>query len=295
MLNKVIVKAPAKINLTLDVVGRRENGYHDLRMIMQTIDIYDELTIMHTGSPQIELTMDKDLPDKIAPEQNLVYKAAKLMQKQYQLPYGFKIHLKKNIPAAAGLAGGSADCAATLLGINHLCGLSLDKEELCKLGVTLGADVPFCIKQGTMLAEGIGEILTPLPALPPLWAVLIKPDFPISTAHVYQSIDYRLLMYHPDTQRAVDAISRRDVITLAQNLSNVLETVAFKEHPELADLKELFLQNGAIGSLMSGSGPTIYGLYQDEILARIAYKTAVEKFPEYEVLICQTKAPKGIK
>lgn len=295
MLNKVTMKAPAKINLTLDVVGRRENGYHDLRMIMQTIDIYDELTIVHTGSPQIELAMDKELPDKIAPEQNLVYKAAKLMQKQYQLPYGFKIHLKKNIPAAAGLAGGSADCAATLLGINHLCGLSLDKEELCNLGVTLGADVPFCIKQGTMLAEGIGEILTPLPDLPPLWAVLIKPDFPISTAHVYQSIDHRLLMYHPDTPRAVDAISRRDMITLAQNLSNVLETATFKEHPELADLKEFFLQNGAIGSLMSGSGPTMYGLYQDEILARIAYKTALEKFSEYKVLICQTKVPKGTK
>ena len=292
MLNKITVKAPAKINLTLDVVGKRENGYHDLRMIMQTIDIYDELTIEHTGSPQITLTMNKELPDKIAPEQNLVYKAAKLMQKQYQLPYGFQIHLEKNIPAAAGLAGGSADCAATLLGINHLCGLSLDKEELCDLGVTLGADVPFCIRQGTMLAEGIGEVLTPLPDLPPLWAILIKPDFPISTAHVYQSIDHRRLTYHPDTSKAVDAISRRDVITLTQNLSKVLETVAFSEHPELADLKEFLHQNGAIGALMSGSGPTMYGLYQDEILARIAYKTALEKFPSYEVLICQTKIPK---
>lgn len=292
MLNEVKMKAPAKINLTLDVVGKRENGYHDLRMIMQTIDVYDELTLIHTGSPRIELTMDKELPDKIRPEQNLVYKAALLMQKEYQLPYGFKIHLKKNIPAAAGLAGGSADCAATLLGINHLCGLALDKDELCRLGVTLGADVPFCIRQGTMLAEGIGEILTPLPELPPLWALLVKPDFPISTAHIYQSIDHRHLTYHPDTSRAVDAISRRDVITLAQNLSNVLESVAFREHPELADLKDFFLQNGAIGSLMSGSGPTMYGLYQDEILARIAYKTALEKYPDYDVLLCQTKLPK---
>ena len=292
MLNKVTIKAPAKINLTLDVIGKRENGYHDLRMIMQTIDLCDELTIIHTGSPQITLTMDKELPDKIAPEQNLVYKAAKLMQEEYQLPYGFDIQLKKNIPAAAGLAGGSADCAATLLGINHLCGLSLDKEELCDLGVTLGADVPFCIKQGTMLAEGIGEILTPLPDLPPLWTVLIKPDFPISTAHVYQRIDHRHPSYHPDTSKAVDAISRRDVITLAQNLSNVLEAVTFEEHIELADIKEFFHQNGAIGALMSGSGPTMYGLYQDEILARIAYKTAVDKFPEYEVIICQTRLPK---
>lgn len=295
MLNEVKMKAPAKINLTLDVTGKRENGYHDLRMIMQTIDVYDELSIIHTGSPRIELTMDKELPDKIKPEQNLVYKAALLMQKHYQLPYGFKIHLKKNIPSAAGLAGGSADCAATLLGINHLCGLSLDKDELCKLGVTLGADVPFCIRQGTMLAEGIGEILTPLPDLPPLWVLLVKPDFPISTAHVYQSIDHTHLMYHPDTPRAVDAISRRDVITLAQNLSNVLENVAFREHPELADLKDFFLQNGAIGSLMSGSGPTMYGLYQDEILARIAYKTALEKHPDCDVLLCRTRVPQKDK
>lgn len=292
MSNKITMKAPAKINLTLDVVGQRPNGYHDLRMIMQTIDIYDELTIKVTGSPQIELTMSKDLPDKIPSEKNLVYKAAELMQKQYQLPYGFQIHLTKNIPAAAGLAGGSADCAATLLGINQLCELSLDKEQLCELGVTLGADVPFCIKQGTMLSEGIGEILTPLPDLPPLWALLIKPDFPISTAEVYQKLSWKRLTYHPDTARAVDAISRRDVITLAQTLSNVLETVAFKEYPELAELKDFFLQNGAIGSLMSGSGPTTYGLYQDEILARIAYKTALEKYPDWEILLCQTRIPK---
>lgn len=291
MLNKVTMKAPAKINLTLDVVGERPNGYHELRMIMQTIDLCDELTITHTGSPQIELTMDKELPEPIPPEKNLVYKAAKLLQKQYQLPYGFQIHLSKNIPAAAGLAGGSTDCAATLLGINHLCGLSLTKDELCELGVTLGADVPFCIKQGTMLSEGIGEILTPLPAIPPLWALLIKPDFSISTADVYQNLQWKRLGYHPDTTKAVDAISRQDVISLAQNLSNVLEVVTFPEHPELAELKDFFLQNGAIGSLMSGSGPTTYGLYQDEILAHIAFKTAKEKYPNYDILLCQTKIP----
>lgn len=291
MLNKITIKAPAKINLTLDVVGERPNGYHDLRMIMQTIDLYDELTIMHTGSPEIRLTMDKELPDSIPAKENLVCKAARLIQKQYKLPYGFQIDLKKNIPAAAGLGGGSADCAATLLGINHLCGLSLTKEELCELGVTLGADVPFCIKQGTMLSEGIGEILTPLPSLPPLWTLLIKPDFSISTAYIYQNLYWKRLGYHPDNARAVDAISRQDVIALAQNLSNVLETVAFAEHPELAELKDFFLKNGAIGSLMSGSGPTTYGLYQDEILARIAYKTAKEKYPDYEILLCQTKIP----
>lgn len=288
MFNQVIIKAPAKINLTLDVIGRRANGYHDLRMIMQTIDICDELTIMHTGSPQIALTMNKELPDKIAPEENLVYKAAQLMQSQFSLPYGFQIHLTKNIPAAAGLAGGSSDCAATLLGINKLCGLSLTKNELCEIGVKLGADVPFCIQKGTMLSEGIGEILTPLPELPSLWVLLIKPDFPISTGYVYSHLDLEHLNYHPDTMKAIDAISRCNVVELGQTLSNVLETVAFAEHPVLAELKEFFLQNGSIGALMSGSGPTTYGLYQDEILAHIACKTAKEKYPDYEVHLCKT-------
>lgn len=291
MFQEVQIKAPAKINLTLDVIGKRPNGYHELRMIMQTIDIYDELSIMHTGSPDIVLTMNKELPDKIKPEQNLVYKAAKLMQEHFSLPYGFQIHLTKNIPAAAGLAGGSSDCAATLLGINKLCGLSLTKDELCELGVTLGADVPFCIKKGTMLSEGIGEILTPLPNLAPLWVVLIKPNFSLSTGYVYTHLNLNHLNYHPDTSRAVDAISRHDSVTVGQTLSNVLETVAFEEYPVLGDLKEFFLQNGSIGSLMSGSGPSTYGLYQDEILATIAYRTAKKKYPAYDVFLCQTKLP----
>ena len=142
-----------------------------------------------------------------------------------------------------------------------------------------------------MLSEGIGEKLTPLPDLPPLWVLLIKPDFSISTAYVYQNLHWKRLAYHPNTVGAADAINRRDVIGLAKTLSNVLETVAFPEHPELPEIKDFFLQNGAIGSLMSGSGPTIYGLYQDEILANIACKTAQEKYPEYETLLCQTKIP----
>lgn len=291
MLNKITIKAPAKINLTLDVIGDMPNGYHELRMIMQTIDLCDELTIAHTGSPKIELSMDKELPEPISDEENLVYKAAQLIQKRYQLPFGFQIHVTKNIPVAAGLAGGSTDCAAALLGINHLCGLSLTKDELCEIGASLGADVPFCIKQGTMLAEGIGDDLTPLPALPRLWALLIKPDFSISTAHVYQNLHWKRLSCHPNTAEAIDAIKRQDVIGLAKHLSNVLETVAFPQHPELPEIKDFFLQNGAIGSLMSGSGPTIYGLYQDEILARIACKTAQEKYPHCEILLCQTKIP----
>lgn len=290
-MNEITIKAPAKINLTLDVTGRRPNGYHDLRMVMQTIDLYDVLTITQTGQPGIRLTMNKELPDRIPPEKNLVYRAASLMQKKFSLTGGLKIHLEKQIPAAAGLAGGSADCAATLLGINQLYDLVLTKDELCEIGVALGADVPFCICQGTMLSEGIGEILTPLPSLPPLWAILIKPDISVSTAYVYQHLNLSGLTCHPDTERIIDCIERKDAAGIARQLSNVLETVTIPEYPILSELKDFLLQNGAIGALMSGSGPTTYGLYQDEILAQMAYRTARNTYPDYDVILCQTKLP----
>lgn len=289
--NSIKIKAPAKINLTLDVTGRRPNGYHDLRMIMQTIDLYDEITISKLNEDEIRLSMNKELPDKIPPEKNLVWKAASLMKENYNIAGGFSIYLEKNIPAAAGLAGGSSDCAATLLGINELCGLGLSLDELCELGVRLGADVPFCIRKGTMLSEGIGEILTPLPALSPLWTLLIKPDISVSTAYVYTHLNLPALTSHPDTEYMLDCISRRDDAGLAKGLANVLETVTIPEYPVLAELKEFFLKEGAIGSLMSGSGPTTYGLFQDEILARMALKKAQEKYPDYDIVLCQTRLP----
>lgn len=290
-MNEIKIKAPAKINLTLDVLGRRENGYHDLEMIMQTIDIYDEITIKKTGTPQIQFSMNKELPDKLPAEKNLVYRATKLMQEKYSLPYGFDIYLEKNIPSAAGLAGGSSDCAATLLGINELCGLGLRKDKLCEIGVTLGADVPFCIQKGTMLSEGIGEILTPLPSLPPLWTLLIKPDISVSTAYVYTHLELDKIASHPDTKLVIDAINRKDAVTLAQNLGNVLETVTIPEYPVLKELKDFFLRNGAIGALMSGSGPTTYGLFQDEILATMALRTAQKNYPDFDVILCKTRIP----
>ena len=261
MINTIKVKAPAKINLTLDVKRRRNDGYHELKMIMQTIDICDELTITETGAADIELTLE-GFPENLPKEDNLVYKAAKLMQETYSLPSGFSIHLKKEIPTAAGLGGGSSDCAATFLGINELFKLHLSKEELCDLGVTLGADVPFCIYRGTMLAEGIGEILTPLPTLTPLWIVLLKPEISVSTGEVYENLNLRYVYYHPNTKMAIDAIAHRDYVSLGQNLANVLETVTIDKHPILSDLKEFLLQSGALGALMSGSGPTVFGFFK---------------------------------
>lgn len=291
MTDTLKIKAPAKINLTLDVTGRRANGYHDLRMIMQTIDVYDELTITRIPETEIHLSMDKELPDKIPPEKNLVWKAADLIQRHCSIPGGFSIYLEKNIPAAAGLAGGSSDCAATLLGINELCQLGLTTSQLCDLGVTLSADVPFCIQKGTMLSEGIGEILTRLPDLSPLWTLLIKPDISVSTGYVYTHLNLNRLTNHPDTEHMLDCISRRDDTGLARGLANVLETVTIPKYPVLAQLKKFFLAEGAIGSLMSGSGPTTYGLFQDEILARMALRKAKEQYPDYDIILCQTKLP----
>lgn len=292
MSEVITIKAPAKINLSLDVTGQRANGYHDLRMIMQTIDLYDELTIRKEAEPGIHFSMNKELPDHIPPEKNLVWKAAKLLTEHCGIKDGLDIYLKKNIPAAAGLAGGSSDCAAALSGINELCELGLTTGQLCELGVTLGADVPFCIEKGTMLSEGIGEILTRLPDLSPLWVLLIKPDISVSTGYVYTHLKLDKLTDRPDTEHLIECIRRHDDASLARGLSNVLETVTIPEYPILNELKQFLTDNGAIGSLMSGSGPTTYGLYQDEILARMAQKKAQVNYPDYDIILCRTRIPK---
>ena len=250
-MKTVTIKAPAKVNLTLDVTGKRPNGYHDLKMIMQTISVFDEIKLSLTEEEKIDLHMNKELPDKIPAEKNLVYKAAALMKEKFDIKGGFDIELQKNIPAAAGLAGGSSDCAATLIAINEVCELGLTTQELCDIGVKLGADVPFCIRKGTMLSEGIGEILTPLTPFKDVWVVLVKPDISVSTAYVYTHLDLPNLKYHPDTEKAIECIGNGDISGLSNVLSNVLETVTVPEYPVLTEIKEFLVQNGAEGSLMS--------------------------------------------
>ena len=287
MGNILIKKTPAKINLTLDVTGKLENGYHTLSMIMQSIDVCDELS-EKTADETILFSMNKDLPDKIPAEKNLVYKAAKLMKDTFKIDGGFKIHLTKNIPAAAGLAGGSSDCAATLIGINELCGLGLDIEKLCEIGVKLGADVPFCIRKGTMLAEGIGEILTPLAPLTGIPVLLIKPNISISTPYVYKHLKLNELDYHPDNKAVISYIKDNNIKKIAASLSNVLETVTIPENPIIAELKHYLTENGAIGSLMSGSGPTTFGIFENMETAKKAYEKAKADFPDFDVVLCQT-------
>ena len=274
--------------MTLDVTGKLENGYHTLSMIMQSIDVCDELSFEKTADETILFSMNKDLPDKIPAEKNLVYKAAKLMKDTFKIDGGFKIHLTKNIPAAAGLAGGSSDCAATLIGINELCGLGLDIEKLCEIGVKLGADVPFCIRKGTMLAEGIGEILTPLTPLTGIPVLLIKPNISISTPYVYKHLKLNKLDYHPDNKAVISYIKDNNIKKIAASLSNVLETVTIPENPIIAELKRYLTESGAIGSLMSGSGPTTFGIFENMETAKKAYEKAKADYPDFDVVLCQT-------
>jgi len=269
MMHEIELKARAKINLALDVLSRREDGYHNVRMVMQTVDLYDYITIRKTKSPGIKLKSDyKWLPED---ERNIAYKAAKLMFDSYSIDEGILINIHKKIPVAAGLAGGSADAAAVLVGLNKLFDLKKTKKELMDLGYQLGADVPFCILRGTALAEGIGEKLTQLPSMPFFYVVIAKPLFSVSTAYVYQNLDLNNLSYHPDIEEVIKGIQMGDLEHIAKNLGNVLETVTIKEHPEINDIKKKMIEFGALGALMSGSGPSVFGLYKDKKEAQAAY------------------------
>ncbi len=289
--NTIKIKAPAKINLTLDVTGRRNDGYHNLEMVIQTISVYDELEISilpENPEKPIIFNMDKELPDKIPPEKNLVYKAASVMKEKYNIKNSFNIFLKKNIPAAAGLAGGSTDCAATLTAINRLCQLGLTDEELCQTGVSLGADVPYCIKKGTMLSQGIGDILSPLPVLGQIWIVLINPGISVSTAYVYKQLELDKFPCHPGTDKMIKAIQDNNIQHIASCLFNVMETVTIKEYPVLDEIKKYLSDNGAEGALMSGSGPTIFGIFENEDKAKAAYHKAKKVYSNFNIILCHT-------
>ena len=263
------IKAYAKINLGLDVVQKLPNGYHEVKMIMQTIGIYDELTLEKTDAG-IYLTTDSgELPTD---ENNLIYRAAKLMQQTCQIKEGVRIHLKKTIPIAAGMAGGSTDAAATMKGMNNLFGLGLSVPELMKLSVPIGADVPYCILGGTALAEGIGEKLTPLPAAPSCHVLIAKPDISVSTKYVYEHLDSAGIPHHPDIDGIASAIRAGSLPGILERLENVLEAVTIPLHPVIADLKKRMLELGAAGSLMSGSGPTVFGIFTDRKKAADAYE-----------------------
>lgn len=257
------LRAYGKINLGLDVVGKREDGYHEVRMIMQTVGIYDKVVMEQAGEPGIYV--ETNLPYVPNGEGNLAYRAAKLLMDEFGVQEGLRVNIRKFIPVAAGMAGGSTDAAAVLVGVNRIFGLGLTKKELMKRGVTIGADVPYCILRGTALAEGIGEILTTLPPAPPCHVVLAKPQISVSTKAVYGKLRVGELRpeQHPDIGGMVNAIKSGDLDGIISRLGNVLETVTVPDHPEITVIRELMLANGADGALMSGSGPTVFGLFKD--------------------------------
>lgn len=268
-MNEYQLKAYAKINLGLDVVRRLENGYHEVKMVMQTVGIYDELTLKRRESGIVVTTDSGELPTN---EDNLIYKAAKLMTERYGIKAGVSIHLQKNIPIAAGMAGGSTDAAATMKGMNELFDLGCTKQELMELGVQIGADVPYCVMGGTALAEGIGEKLTALTPAPDCFVLVAKPDINVSTKYVYEHLDAAGVEKHPDIDGMVKAIEEGSLQGVLDRMENVLEGVTVPAYPIIDTIKNRMKELGALNSLMSGSGPTVFGIFTEEEKARNAYE-----------------------
>lgn len=272
MIKHLSLKAYGKINLGLDVLRRREDGYHEVRMIMQTVGIFDRIDLAREEQPGIRIETNLFyLPTN---ENNLVYKAANLLMEEFSISEGVSIQLRKFIPVSAGMAGGSSDAAAVLFGINKMFRLGLTIRQLMERGVKIGADVPYCILRGTALSKGIGEILTPLPAAPQCQVLIAKPAINVSTRFVYTNLHADQLKpeQHPDIDSILEGIRHRDIRQVAANLGNVLETVTIKEHPVIQEIKDKMLGYGAAGSLMSGSGPTVFGLFTDPAAAEQAFE-----------------------
>ena len=264
---KFQIKAYGKINLGLDVLGKLPSGYHEVRMVMQTVGIYDELTFEKTEDG-IEIITDA--AELSTGEDNLIYKAARLMKEKYHIREGIRIHLQKNIPIAAGMAGGSTDAAAAMKGISRLFDLDAGLLELMEAGVEIGADVPYCVIGGTALAEGIGEKLTPLELAPECYVLVAKPDINVSTKYVYEHLDMGKIEKHPDIDGMVEAIGIGSLQGILDRMENVLETVTIPAYPVIGQLKQRMKELGAVNSLMSGSGPTVFGIFLEKQAAELA-------------------------
>ena len=254
------LRAMAKINLALDVLGKRPDGYHDVRMIMQTISMYDALDIQIKKEPGIELSTN--LPYVPADSRNLAYKAADLLMQEFHIKEGLQIHLEKFIPVSAGMAGGSSDAAAVLVGVNNLFRLGLSREELMKRGSTLGADIPYCVMRGTALAEGIGEKLTPLPSVPECFVLVGKPPVSVSTKAAYESLRLDAIDQRPDIDGMIESLKAGDLRGITSRMQNVFQPGISEAHPVIGDIIKLMEENGAMKAIMSGSGPSVFGIYE---------------------------------
>ncbi|MCR4568563.1 MAG: 4-(cytidine 5'-diphospho)-2-C-methyl-D-erythritol kinase [Pseudobutyrivibrio sp.] len=268
-MDKIDIKALAKINIGLDVTGIRDDGYHEVRMIMQTVNLFDKLAISKTADGSI--SMSSNLHFLPVNDDNLCIKAAKLLIEEFNIKQGVNIQLEKHIPVAAGMAGGSTDAAAVLFGLNRLFGLGLSRKQLMSRGVMIGADVPYCVMRGTALAEGIGEVLSPLPPMVKCPVLIAKPGISVSTKQVYEALDSKFdSVSHPDIDKLINDIKAKDLHSICSHMGNVLEEVTIPMHPVISDIKKNMMDNGAVGAMMSGSGPTVFGFFEDNKTARAA-------------------------
>jgi len=268
---RAICKSYAKINLTLDVLSKLENGYHEVEMIMQTLSLFDLIII---DKSKFGISLSTNLRYLPTNEKNIAYKAAYEFFKETKINSGVKISIHKNIPVSAGLAGGSGNAAAVLCGLNMLYNFPLDDNALLKIGATLGADVPYCMVGGTQLSTGIGEILSPLPPAPKMTVLLVKPPINVSTASIYQQIDSATIIQRPDTKAMIAALEKGNPELICQNLCNTMESVTQQMYPVIKGIKTKMIMNGALGALMSGSGPTVLGIFDDQKKA----KTSADSF-----------------
>ncbi|MEE0716420.1 MAG: 4-(cytidine 5'-diphospho)-2-C-methyl-D-erythritol kinase [Eubacterium sp.] len=274
-MDKLQLKAYGKINLGLDVIRKRPDGYHDLDMIMQMVDVYDDVIIEKKAGEEIVVKADAAVLSN--GKDNLAYMAAKMLFDEFGIKSGAEITIHKRIPIAGGMAGGSSDCATTLIGINEMFNLGLSKQQLMERGVKLGADVPYCVLGGTAIARGIGEVLTPLPTPPQCHVIIAKPPISVSTAYVYGHIRPDEITKRPDIEQMTLAIKEQDLNKLSDLLYNVMEEVTVSEYPVIEKLKSIMLENGALNSIMSGSGPTVFGLFDDREKAQAAMKALDSK------------------
>jgi len=273
----ISIKAYAKINLTLDVVSRREDGYHNVEMIMQSVDLWDLITIKEMGEG---IRLDSNIPGLPTDEGNIAWRAAQLIKSKFDIPTGIHITIDKNIPIEAGLAGGSADCAAVLSGLNQLWNLRMDIKDLQALGKELGADVPFCLSGGTALAQGIGDMLTPIESKEEMWLVIIKPEFEVSTKEIYSRLKLEAIEKRPHNPKVIMYLESGDIQGIASSLVNVMEEITIPMHPDISRLKADLKAQGALGALMSGSGPSVYGIFPSGEDARAAAKLLKGKYSQ---------------
>ena len=290
-MRKIEQKAYAKINLSLDILGRLENGYHIVKMVMQTIDLYDELVFetQDRYCPSMEITLVSDNGEIPCGEDNLIVRAVRRMEAKYRIRKDLRITLKKNIPVAAGMAGGSTDAAAALRAVRDLFVPEVSDEELQKIGVTLGADIPYCVTGGTQLSEGIGEVLTLLPDAPQCGLVVCKPPVGVSTGEVYKRYDSLETVTHPDIDAQIEAIRKGDLACMAGHCGNVLEEVTGAMYPRIGEIERFFEEQGALIAKMSGSGPTVFAIFTDKETARRAAEAfeAVNKERDCRVVACE--------